>query len=204
MEVTTHFTENAQHDYELVQEALTKNSNRAFTKLLNRYKDTIYFMLLKMINNSYEAEELTIEAFGKAFSRLDQYSPEYAFSTWLFRIASNNCIDYLRKKERNPLAFVAQPTTTEDEEELSPLDLLISDNPTPDEHLERKQLSTQLRSMVEKLKPDYREIIELRCYEDLSYDEIADRLSVPVSTVKTKLFRAKEALKNMNVDNLPK
>ena len=102
------------------------------------------------------------------------------------------------------MAFVAQPTTTEDEEELSPLDLLISDNPTPDEHLERNQLSTQLRSMVEKLKPDYREIIELRCYEDLSYDEIADRLSVPVSTVKTKLFRAKEALKNMNVDNLPK
>ena len=68
---------------------------------MDRYRDSIYFMLLKMVNNKDDAEDLTIEAFGKAFKKLHQYTPNYAFSTWLFKIASNNCIDFIRKKKKN-------------------------------------------------------------------------------------------------------
>jgi len=91
-------SEKALQDYELVKKAL-KGDEKAFARLLSRYKDTIYFMLLKMLNNRSDAEDLTLEAFGKAFKNLHQYSPTYAFSTWLFKIASNNCIDFLRKKK---------------------------------------------------------------------------------------------------------
>ena len=91
-------SEKALQDYELVQKAL-QGDEKAFARLLSRYKDTIYFMLLKMLNNKSDAEDLTLEAFGKAFKNLHQYSPTYAFSTWLFKIASNNCIDFLRKKK---------------------------------------------------------------------------------------------------------
>ena len=91
-------SEKAQMDYDLVQIALN-GDEKAFARLLRRYKDSIYFMLLKMVNNRNDAEDLTLEAFGKAFKNLHQYSPTYAFSTWLFKIASNNCIDFLRKKK---------------------------------------------------------------------------------------------------------
>ncbi|MFW6310405.1 MAG: sigma-70 family RNA polymerase sigma factor, partial [Prolixibacteraceae bacterium] len=91
-------SEKARQDYELVQLAIN-GDEKAFTRLLGRYKDAIYFMLLKMVNNRNDAEDLTLEAFGKAFKNLHQYSPTYAFSTWLFKIASNNCIDFLRKKK---------------------------------------------------------------------------------------------------------
>src|SRR5665811_71353 len=91
-------SEKAHQDYELVKIAL-KGDEKAFARLLSRYKDAIYFMLLKMVNNRSDAEDLTLEAFGKAFKNLHQYSPTYAFSTWLFKIASNNCIDFLRKKK---------------------------------------------------------------------------------------------------------
>ena len=87
-------SEKALQDYELVKKAL-QGDEKAFARLLSRYKDTIYFMLLKMLNNRSDAEDLTLEAFGKAFKNLHQYSPTYAFSTWLFKIASNNCIDFL-------------------------------------------------------------------------------------------------------------
>ncbi len=93
-------SEKARQDYVLVKAALS-GDEKAFARLLSRYKDSIYFMLLKMVNNRSDAEDLTLEAFGKAFKNLHQYSPTYAFSTWLFKIASNNCIDFLRKKEGN-------------------------------------------------------------------------------------------------------
>src|SRR6056297_3766790 len=97
-------SEKARQDYELVQLAL-RGDEKAFTRLLSRYKDAIYFMLLKMVNNRNDAEDLTLEAFGKAFKNIHQYSPTYAFSTWLFKIASNNCIDFLRRKKGTYIAI---------------------------------------------------------------------------------------------------
>ena len=95
----SHLSEKAQKDYELVIEP-PKKDQQAFAELMDKYKDSIYYMLLKMVNNNDDAEDLTLEAFGKAFNRLHQYTPNFAFSTWLFKIATNNCIDFLRKKKK--------------------------------------------------------------------------------------------------------
>ena len=99
MEVT-HLTEKALRDYKLVQLAIGDGDQKAYAELMKNYRDSLYFMLLKMTNNPHDAEDLTIEAFGKAFKKLHQYTPDYAFSTWLFKIASNNCIDFIRKKKK--------------------------------------------------------------------------------------------------------
>jgi len=100
MEVTSHLTEKALRDYKLVQRAIENGDQQAYADLMKNYRDSLYFMLLKMTNNPHDAEDLTIEAFGKAFKKLHQYTPDYAFSTWLFKIASNNCIDFIRKKKK--------------------------------------------------------------------------------------------------------
>ena len=97
--VGENFSAKAKGDYELIQRAIHKKDDSAYTELMGRYKDSIYFMLLKMVRNKDDAEDLTLEAFGKAFMNLEQYSPKFAFSTWLFRIATNHCIDFMRKKK---------------------------------------------------------------------------------------------------------
>jgi len=97
MELIDHLSDKAKKDYLLVQRALNDKDQRAYTELMGRYKDSVYFTLLKMVNNADDAEDLTIETFSKAFKRLDQYSPQFAFSTWLFKIASNHSIDFIRK-----------------------------------------------------------------------------------------------------------
>ena len=101
MEVGANLTDKAQRDYKLVRSAVDNGDQKAYTQLLGNYRDAIYFMLLKMTNDADDADDLTIEAFGKAFRNLHQYTPDYAFSTWLFKIASNNCIDFIRKKRGN-------------------------------------------------------------------------------------------------------
>src|SRR5436190_15686825 len=99
MELNPNLSEKAQIDFKLVNEAIN-GDQRAYADLMQRYKDSIYFMLLKMVNNRDDADDLTIEAFGKAFKNLHQYTPDFAFSTWLFKIATNNCIDFIRRKKK--------------------------------------------------------------------------------------------------------
>jgi RNA polymerase sigma factor (sigma-70 family) len=176
-------------DYDLVQAALDGDET-AFARLLARYKDAIYFMLLKMVNNRSDAEDLTLEAFGKAFKNLHQYSPSYAFSTWLFKIASNNCIDFLRKKKGNLVPIEGSQDTSENE---SPVKLKSKD-PNPEERLIRKQKAILMRRVVRKLKPRYQTLVEYRYFKELSYEEIATELDLPLGTVKAQLFRAREML----------
>ena len=95
-------TTKAVYDYGLVKRAVNSGDQKAFAELMHRYRESVYYMMLKMCNNKDDAEDLTIEAFGRAFKKLDQYSPSYAFSTWLFKIASNNAIDFIRKKKQMP------------------------------------------------------------------------------------------------------
>ena len=102
MEIKQGLSEKAKNDLLLVEEA-KKGNEKAFASLMNRYRDSIYYMLLKMVNNPSDAEDLTIEAFGKAFRNIDTYVPRFAFSTWLFMIATNNCIDFIRKKQSSPV-----------------------------------------------------------------------------------------------------
>src|SRR5690554_3623661 len=165
MEVKTKLTEKGQKDYLLVREAVDKGDQRAYSELMDRYKDTIYFMLLKMAGNTEDAEDLTVEAFGKAFKNLEQYTPDYAFSTWLFKIASNNCIDFLRKKKKNVLNYEANEELNESYKASN----LPSDTGDPEEKLLRSQKVKMMREVVDGLKPRYRQLIELRYFQELSY-----------------------------------
>jgi RNA polymerase sigma factor (sigma-70 family) len=191
MEINANLSDKAQYDYELVIQAVN-GDQKAYSELLVRYRDAIYFMLLKMVNNSTDAEDLTIEAFGKAFKNLNQYTPNFAFSTWLFKIASNNCIDFIRKKKANTLSL-DQASPLEDAIRMS----IPSDTLDPEEHLITKQKEVLLRNIVSKLKPRYRKLIELRYFQELSYEEISVELELPIGTVKAQLFRARELLYNI-------
>ena len=192
MELNPNLSDKAQQDFALVESAL-KGDEKAFAKLLSKYKDAIYFMLLKMVNNKSDAEDLTIEAFGKAFKNLHQYSPSYAFSTWLFKIASNNCIDFLRKRKGVYVSIETNQDNNDNDQSVR----LKSGDPDPEEKLIRIQKAILLRRIVHKLKPRYRTLVELRYFREYSYEEIAKELQLPLGTVKAQLFRAREMLFKM-------
>ena len=191
MEVNSNFSVKAQQDYKLVLLAIQGNQ-KAYADLMVRYKDTIFFMLLKMVNNKSDAEDLTIEAFGKAFKNIHQYTPNFAFSTWLFKIATNNCIDYLRKRKADLVSLDVEIENSEHDNII--IDTGVLD---PEEKMIQKQKTKLMRTIVTKLKPRYRQLIELRYFDELSYEEIADKLVLPIGTVKAQLFRARELLYNI-------
>ena len=191
MDINPNLSDKARHDFVLVNRA-GKGDQQAYAELLGRYRDAIYFMLLKMVNNSSDAEDLTIEAFGKAFKNLDQYTPNYAFSTWLFKIATNNCIDFIRKKRASTISIDGNT----DEQEPSSV-TIQSDTLDPEEDMINKQKIRLLREVVNKLKPRYRTLVELRYFKEYSYEEISEELDLPIGTVKAQLFRARELLFNI-------
>ncbi len=191
MEISQHLSDKARHDYDLVQRALKEKDQQAYAELMERYRESIYFMLLKMVNNKDDAEDLTIEAFGKAFRRLAQYTPQFAFSTWLFKIASNNGIDFIRKKRIRALSLDSGFRN----EDGDSMEIAVTDTqPDPIEALERKERLELMREVVLRLKPRYRQLIELRYFQELSYEEIAQELDLPLGTVKAQLFRARDFL----------
>jgi RNA polymerase sigma factor (sigma-70 family) len=197
MEVGQNLSEKAVYDYNLVRKALDTGDQKAYAELMERYRDSVYFMLLKMINNKDDADDLTIEAFGKAFHRLHQYTPTFAFSTWLFKIATNNCIDFIRKKKANTFSL-DKPFENDEGGEMS-VDVK-ADVLDPEEKVMKKEKIKLMRDVVEKLKPRYRNLIELRYFDELSYEEISDKLELPIGTVKAQLFRAREFLYNFLKD----
>ena len=193
MELNSNLSLKAQQDIELVGKA-RKGDQLAYAELLGRYRDAIYFMLLKMVNSPVDAEDLTIEAFGKAFKNIDQYTPNFAFSTWLFKIATNNCIDFIRKKRTS---HVSLDQTVDGDDSLSPSSLIQSDSPDPELTMINNQKIKHMRQVVSRLKPRYRTLVELRYFKEYSYDEIAVELDIPIGTVKAQLFRARELLLNI-------
>lgn len=188
-----HLSDKAKYDLVLVDRARS-GDQAAFAELMDRYRESIYFMMFKMVKHTDDADDLTIEAFGKAFSRLDQYSPSFAFSTWLFKIASNNCIDFIRKK-RIKVTSMDMGITTDDGEVLY-VDAKAS-SLNPEETIIQGQKVVHMRMLVSKLKPRYRELVEKRYFEELSYEEIAEELNLPLGTVKAQLFRARDFLASM-------
>ncbi|HTL81974.1 MAG TPA: sigma-70 family RNA polymerase sigma factor [Bacteroidia bacterium] len=193
-EQNDNLSEKALYDYALVRKALDQGEQKAYAELMGRYRDSVYYMLLKMVNNKDDAEDLTVEAFGKAFKRLSQYTPNFAFSTWLFRIATNNCIDFIRRKRKNTFS-IDQPM--EDDEGGEMVMDIRSETLDPEQHIMKKQKILMLRELVDKMKPRYRTLIEMRYFQELSYEEIADQLELPLGTVKAQLFRAREFLYNV-------
>ncbi len=193
MDVNQKFSARAQEDLELVELA-KKGKQAAFDKLMTRYRDSIFFMVLKMVHNRDDAEDLTLEAFGKAFNSISNYSADFAFSTWLFKIATNNSIDFIRKK-RLQTTSLDQRTTTEDGE-VTPI-AVKDGNANPEESLVKEQRAAKIRAAIEQLSPKYRALIELRYLDELAYEEIAEKLDIPLGTVKAQLFRAKDMLYNI-------
>ena len=189
----SHLSDKAQQDYKLVQQAI-KGDQKAYASLMERYRDSIYFLLLKMVKNKDDADDLTIEAFGKAFKNLNQYTPNFAFSTWLFKIASNNCIDFIRRKKKRTLSIDRRQ---ENDDGMETTIHLKSDMLYPEEKFVKKQKIILLQEIVKKLKPRYRELVELRYFKELSYEEIAQQLDIPLGTVKAQLFRAREFLQGI-------
>ncbi|MDZ4821859.1 MAG: sigma-70 family RNA polymerase sigma factor [Flavobacteriales bacterium] len=194
MELAPHLSDKGRHDFKLVQRALTSGDQKAYAELMQRYREPIYFMLLKMVNNRDDADDLTIEAFGKAFRRLEQYTPQFAFSTWLFKIASNNCIDWIRKKKIRALSLDHGFQTPDgDVIEINIKDAILD----PAEALEKEERIKKMRDIVDKLKPRYKKLVELRYFDELAYEEIAKLMELPLGTVKAQLFRAREFLFQM-------
>jgi RNA polymerase sigma-70 factor (ECF subfamily) len=190
----SHLSEKAQKDYELVLRATKKKDQQAFSVLMDKYRDPIYYMLLKMVNNNDDAEDLTLEAFGKAFNRLNQYTPNFAFSTWLFKIATNNCIDFLRKKKKNVMSIDNRVSNNDGEEYMFEIK---SDGMTPEQIAMNEQKIQLMRQYVKKLKPRYEVLVEMRYFKEMSYEEISVELNLPLGTVKAQLFRAREFLYNI-------
>jgi len=185
----------AQEDQALVRRAVEQQDQSAYAKLMERYKDSIYFMVLKMVNNKDDADDLTIEAFGKAFSNIEKYSPNFAFSTWLFKIAVNNCIDFIRKKRLETLSMDQPVGGNAENSDIK--ETIKSSNLDPEERFIKEQRKALTNEVVSMLPEKYRKLIELRFFKEMTYDEIAKEMQLPLGTVKAQLFRAKELLYNI-------
>ncbi len=190
MEIGKEFSDKAKKDFALVERAKNEDQ-RAFAELLRRYRRPVYHLVLKMVRNQEDAEDLTIEAFSKAFKNLPKFNPDFTFSTWLFRIATNNCIDFIRKKR---LSTTSIDTTFQDDggDEMR-MDIKDRDL-NPQEVAIRDQKIALIRAIVTRLPPKYQVLVRLRYFDELSYEEIAGEIDAPLGTVKAQLHRARELL----------
>ena len=184
-----------EEDIQLVARARA-GDERAFRALLEKYERAVFSICLRMVRNREEAADLAQDAFIKVFASLDRYNPAYAFSSWLFKITSNLCIDYLRKRRIDTLPM-DQPIDGEKGEIQRQY---AAPDPTPDESLDRREKMARLESAIAALPDHYRIMLVLRHQEDLSYEEIADHLSIPLGTVKARIHRAREMLKGLLAD----
>ena len=191
MDYKKKFSKKALNDFKLIDLAITKNDQNAYSEIMKSYKNSIYFTILKMIKNRDDAEDLTIEAFSKAFKNLHKFKKEFTFSTWLFRIATNNTIDFIRKKK---LATTSIHTSLKDEAGQN-IELDIKDsNLNPNEITIKNEKKIIVRQLVNKLPEKYQNLVKLRYFEELSYKEIAHKTNSPLGTIKDQLIRARDLL----------
>ncbi len=193
MEMNENFSEKAKKDFELVNRAKT-GDEAAYTAIMTRYREPIYYLVFKMIRNESDAEDISIEAFEKAFKKLDQYTPQYAFSTWLFRIATNHCIDFIRKRK---LKTTSIDEDIEDGSGNSWSVQIEGNTKDPEEKFIEKQKIHLMRDLVTKLDEPYKSLVEMRYFQELSYDEISSEKEIPLGTVKAQLFRARALLSEL-------
>lgn len=190
-----HLSDRAVADYELVCRALQHNDQRAYAELMERYYGSLHCTMLRMVQQPEDADDLTIEAFGKAFRQLEHYAPHYAFSTWLFKIATNNSLDYLRRQRAQELSLeLALAEENAATETAAFLHRLSDDALDPEEQFIVAQRHHLMRELLQQLSERYRQVIELRFFEELSYEEVAERLQLPIGTIKSNIHRAKELL----------
>ena len=190
MELKRKFSKKALEDFRLIDRAV-EGDEKAYAKLMQRYRKSVYHTLLKMVRNVDDAEDLTIEAFAKAFKNLSRFKKDYTFSTWLFRVATNNCIDLIRKKRLQTLSIDAD-IKKGDGDTIS-IDVK-DDNLNPQEIAIKEQKKEIVRQFVDLLPPKYKRLVKLRYFKEYSYHEIAKEIEAPLGTVKAQLHRARELL----------
>lgn len=191
MELNKQFSDKALEDFKLIDAATLANDEQAYGELMKRYKKPVYHMVLKMVRNVDDAEDLTIEAFAKAFKNLHRFKKDYTFSTWLFRIATNNAIDFIRKKKLETFSL----NTSFKNDNGDSVNIDVEDhNLDPQEEAIKTQKIELIHVFVTKLPPKYQRLVKLRYFDELSYDEIAKELDAPLGTVKAQLHRARELM----------
>jgi RNA polymerase sigma factor (sigma-70 family) len=180
----------ARADWESIQAALGGQA-KAYEELLQRYRTPVLHLVLKIVRDADDAEDVTMETFGKAFRHLGRYSPDFAFSTWLFRIATNNCIDFVRRKKLDTLSLQG-PAHLSAEGECT---LQVGDEePNPLEAYVKQQRKELVQQAVAQLPATYSKMLRLRYFNELSYEEVATELQCPLGTVKANLHRARALL----------
>ncbi|HEY8934686.1 MAG TPA: sigma-70 family RNA polymerase sigma factor [Cyclobacteriaceae bacterium] len=192
-ELKRDFSDKAIEDFRLIDRAVG-GDDAAFAKLMQRYKRPVYHMILKMVRNVDDAEDLTIESFAKAFRSLHRFKKDFTFSTWLFRIATNNTIDFIRKKKLNTMSI--ENTYTDDDGQSVGIDV-EDENLDPQEETIKAQKAELVQIFVDKLPAKYQKLVRLRYFNELSYEEIAVELEAPLGTVKAQLHRARELMFEM-------
>ncbi len=176
--------------------AAQQGDQSAFARLVEANQGRIYSLCYRMTGNSEDAADLTQEAFLNAWRGLGSFGGQAAFSTWLYRLASNACIDFLRREKRR----MALSMTQEEDEEGRQTDL-PDERWVPERELERKELQAAVQEGLSTLSPEHRQVLLLRETEGLSYQEIAQCLSLEEGTVKSRIARARLALKEFLVKN---
>ncbi|GAB3339375.1 sigma-70 family RNA polymerase sigma factor [Marivirga atlantica] len=189
------FSEKALKDFRLIDQAVINKDQMAYAELMQRYKKPVYHMILKMVRNVDDAEDLTIEAFSKAFKSLHRFKKDYTFSTWLFRIATNNAIDFIRKKKLKTVSI--HNSYTDDNGDAVAMDIEDDKNLTPQDSAIKQQRIELMRMFVDKLPAKYQRLVKLRYFQELSYEEIATELEAPLGTVKAQLHRSRELMKEL-------
>ena len=189
--------ERMERDYQLVCAARDGGSHKAYADLMAIYREPLYMLLLRMTHNTTTASDLTVDTFSKAFCQLHRYAPTGTFSSWLYSIGVNTYIDHLRRRRLDtiPLGSVEYNADGDFVEFQIP-----SGQPDPEESLILAERDEELRDVVAALKEPYRQIVELRYFDELSYEQIAERLSIPIGTVKIRLLRAKNLMQSIIAD----
>ncbi|HKJ30618.1 MAG TPA: sigma-70 family RNA polymerase sigma factor [Balneolales bacterium] len=182
-------SESSREDAVLVEEAIS-GDERAYSKIVDKYQRALKYHISKMIRNGDIVEDLIQEIFSKAFHSLDSYNTNYAFSTWLYRIATNHTIDYLRKKKLKTYSINEPISTKEGEMQVE----LPDHTQKTDDLVIRKQRHNMIKEAMNQLPPKYKKVIQMRHMEEKSYQEIAEILDLPLGTVKAHIFRARELL----------
>ena len=181
-----------QRDYELVCAARDEGNRKAYADLMAAYREPLYTLLLRMTRNTVTADDLTMETFVKAFMQLHRYSPTGTFSSWLYTIGVNTYIDHLRRQRLQtvPLSSAARDTEGDAVEYQIP-----SNQPNPEEALIRMERDEALKAIVDQLKEPYRAIVQMRYYEDMSYEEIAAVTGTSVGALKASFHIAQEKVR---------